>query len=122
MANSNYYLGNDPQTTLGDTPRFFYGLRRGEDGSLYLVRSDQIRDKDAIQLNDPGEDTENYNDFEVGIDFFEGRDVYHNKVYDNLRYEQYRWDDRAMFYYIDDDGQLVVRINNGYTYESLTAP
>jgi len=122
MANSNYYLGNDPQTTLGDTPRFFYGLRRGEDGSLYLVRSDQIRDKDAIQLNDPGEDTENYNDFEVGIDFFEGRDVYHNKVYENLRYEQYRWDDRAMFYYIDDDGQLVVRINNGYTYESLTAP
>jgi hypothetical protein len=122
MATSNYYLGNDPQTMLGDTPRFFYGLRRGEDGSLYLVRSDQIRDKDAIQLNDPGEDTENYNDFEVGIDFFEGRDVYHNKVYENLRYEQYRWDDRAMFYYIDDDGQLVVRINNGYTYESLTAP
>ena len=122
MATSNYYLGNDPQTMLGDTPRFSYGLRRGEDGSLYLVRSDQIRDKDAIQLNDPGEDTENYNDFEVGIDFFEGRDVYHNKVYENLRYEQYRWDDRAMFYYIDDDGQLVVRINNGYTYESLTAP
>ena len=122
MANNNYYIGNDPQTMLGDTPRFFYGLRRGEDGSLYLVRSDQIREKDAIQLNDPGEDTENYNDFEVGVDFFEGRDVYHNKVYANLRYEQYRWDDRAMFYYIDDDGHLVVRINNGYTYESLTAP
>jgi hypothetical protein len=122
MSSNNYYLGNDPQTMLGDTPRFFYGLRRGEDGSLYLVRSDQIRDKDAIQLNEAGEDADNYNDFEVGIDFFEGRDVYHNKVYENLRYEQYRWDDRAMFYYIDDDGQLVVRINNGYTYESLTAP
>ena len=122
MSSNNYYLGNDPQTMLGDTPRFFYGLRRGEDGSLYLVRSDPIRDKDAIQLNEAGEDADNYNDFEVGIDFFEGRDVYHNKVYENLRYEQYRWDDRAMFYYIDDDGQLVVRINNGYTYESLTAP
>ena len=120
--NSNYYLGNDPQSMLGDTPRFFYGLRRGEDGSLYLIRSDQIRGDEAIQLNDPGEDAGNYNDFEVGIDFFEGRDVYHNKVYENLRYEQYRWDDRAMFYYIDDDGQLVVRINNGYTYESLIAP
>jgi hypothetical protein len=122
MSSNNYYLGNDPQTMLGDTPRFFYGLRRGEDGSLYLIRSDQLRDKDAIQLNDAGDEADNYNDFEVGIDFFEGRDVYHNKVYENLRYEQYRWDDRAMFYYIDDDGQLVVRINNGYTHESLTAP
>ena len=87
--NSNYYLGNDPQSMLGDTPRFFYGLRRGEDGSLYLMRSDQIRGDEAIQLNDPGEEVGNYTEFEVGIDFFEGRDVYHNKVFENLRYEQY---------------------------------
>jgi hypothetical protein len=119
---SNYYFGSTPEQSLGDTPRFFYGLRRGEDGSLYLQRNDQIKDKDAIQLNELGDTEENYNDFEVGIDFLEGRDVYHNKVFDNLRYEQYRWDDRAIFYYVDDDGYLVLRVNNGYTYESLTAP
>ena len=119
---SNYYFGQTPEQTLGDNPRFFYGLRRGEDGSLYLQRNDQIRDKDAIQMNNPGDPTDNYNDFEVGIDFFEGRDVYHNKVYENLRYEQYRWDDRPLFYYVDDNGELIVRINNGYTYENLTAP
>lgn len=119
---SNYYFGQTPEQSLGDTPRFFYGLRRAEDGSLYLQRNDQIRDKDAIELNEPGDPAENYNDFEVGIDFFEGRDVFHNKVFENLRYEQYRWDDRPIFYYIDDDGQLVVRVNNGYEYESLTAP
>jgi hypothetical protein len=122
MSSNSYYLGTDPQTRLGDTPRFFYGLRRGEDGSVYLVRSDQMKDSDIIQMNEIGNEEENYNDLDVGVDFFEGRDVYHNKVYENLRYEQYRWDDRAMFYYVDEDGQLVVRINNGYTYESLTAP
>lgn len=118
----NYYLGSTPEDRLGDTPRFFYALRRGADGSLYCVRSDQLRDSDSIQVNDPGEDTDNYEGFEVGIDFFEGRDVHHNKPYANLRYEQYRWDDRAIFYYIDDDGQLVARVNNGYTYEELIAP
>lgn len=119
---SNYYFGRTPEQTLGDTPRYFYGLRRGEDGSLYLQRNDQIKDKDAIQINDPGVPEENYNEFEAGIDFLEGRDVNHNEVFGNLRYEQYRWDDRPMFYYIDDDGYLVVRINNGYPYEELTAP
>lgn len=119
---SNYYFGRSPEETLGDTPRYFYGLRRGDDGSLYLVRSDQVKDNEAIQVNIPGDPTQNYNDFEVGIDFFEGRDVYHNKVFENLNYEQYRWDDRPAFYYIDDDGYLVLRVNNGYPYEELTAP
>ena len=113
MASSNYYLGQNPSDLLGDTPRFFYALRRGTDGSLYCVRSDQVRENDSIQINEIGNDEDNYTDFEVGVDFFEGRDVNHNMVYDNLRYEQYRWDDRAMFYYIDDEGNLVVRINNG---------
>lgn len=119
---SNYYFGKTPEQTLGDTPRYFYGLRRGSDGAIYLERSDQIKDSGAVSLNEPGDPSENYNEFEVGVDFFEGRDVYHDKVFDNLRYEQYRWDDRPMFYYIDDDGQLVARINNGYTYEQLTSP
>lgn len=119
---SNYYLGRTPDEQLGDTPKFFYALRRGSDGSLYLVRSNQLKESDAIQINDIGPDEDNYEAFEVGVDFFEGRDVHHNKPYPNLRYEQYRWDDRAMFYYIDEDGQLVVRINNGYTYEALIAP
>jgi len=119
MANNNYYLGTDPQTKLGDTPRFFYGLRKNSNGSLFLVRSDQIKDNDVIQLNNPGEESGNYTDFEVGVDFFEGIDVNHNPVFDNLRIQQYRWDDRPMFYYINADGELVIRTNAGYTYNDL---
>lgn len=116
MATSNHYLGVDPNTRLGGTPRFFYGIRKNENGSLFLVRSDQYKEADTIEINNPGDDIENYNDFEVGVDFFEGIDVNHNAVYENLKYVQYKWDDRAIFYYVDDEGQLVARVNNGYTY------
>jgi len=117
MSNSNYYLGTDPLTRLGDTPRFFYGIRKNENGSLFLQRNDQMRSNDSIEINRVGDETENFNGFEIGVDFYEGIDVNHNVEYQNLKYQQYRWDDRAIFYYIDDEGQLVARINNGYTYD-----
>jgi hypothetical protein len=115
--NNNYVLGNDPQTRLGDTPRFFYGLRKNENGSLFLQRSDQLKANESIEINNLGEESGNYNDFEIGVDFFEGIDVNHNPAFENLKYQQYRWDDRAIFYYIDDDGQLVAKVNNGHTYD-----
>jgi hypothetical protein len=118
MANNNYYLGQDPQTRLGDTPRFFYGLRKNENGSLFLQRSDQLKANESIDVNNLGEETGNFTDFEIGVDFLEGIDVNHNPVFANLKYQQYRWDDRAIFYYIDEEGQLVARVNNGHTYDN----
>jgi hypothetical protein len=118
MANNNYYLGQDPQTRLGDTPRFFYGLRKNENGSLFLQRSDQLKANESISVNNLGEESGNYTDFEIGVDFFEGIDVNNNPTFENLKYQQYRWDDRAIFYYIDEEGQLVARVNNGHTYDN----
>jgi hypothetical protein len=115
---TNYYLGTDPQTRLGDTPRFFYALRKNENGSLFLQRSDQLKTDTSIELNRVGDESGNYTDFEVGVDFFEGIDVNHNAVFENLKYQQYRWDNRPMFYYIDDEGQLVAVVNNGHTYDN----
>ena len=66
MAQSNYYLGRDPVETLGQSPRYWYALRRNEDGELYIVRSDQVTDKDAYELNIPGPPEENFEDFEPG--------------------------------------------------------
>ena len=43
------------------------------------------------------------------------------KVFDNMYYTQYRWDDRSMFYYVDSEGNLVQRINQGYTYPTGTS-
>jgi len=113
---SNYYLGRTPVETLGDSPRYWYALRRNEDGELFVVRSDQLTDDTDYEINIPGDPADNFEDFEVGIDFFDGRDDDHEFVYANIKYTQYRWDDRSIFYYVNDEGQLVQRIFAGYTY------
>lgn len=119
MANNNYYLGVDPLSRLGDSPRFFYGLRKNANGSIFLQRVDQMKGEGSVEINYPGDEAGNYTDFEVGVDFFEGIDINHNEVFDNLKYQQYRWDDRAIFYYIDEDGQLVAKINQSHNYSDF---
>lgn len=97
--------------------RFFYGLRRTDNGELFLAKSDQLKSTDSITINTPGDPTQNYTSFEQGQDFYEGRDVNHDLVYENLNYEQFRWDDRNVLYYVNAEGELVVRINQNYTYD-----
>lgn len=118
MASNNYYLGRDPVETLGTSPRYWYALRRNDDGELYVVRSDQVTDKESYTLNLPGDPTENFEAFEPGTDYFDGIKADHEPEYENMYYTQYRWDDRSIFYYVDNQGQLVQRINQGYTYPS----
>jgi hypothetical protein len=113
---ANYYLGTSPETALGDSPRYWYALRRNEDGELFLLRSDQLKDKDSIELNLPGDPAENFEDFEPGVDYFDGIGADHEPEYDNLVWIQYRWDNRNMLYYIDNEGRLTQRINQGYSY------
>lgn len=115
---STYYLGTTPSESLGDSPRYWYALRRNEDGELFLVRSDQLLDNDAYELNIPGPPEEDFVDFEVGVDFLDGIDDEHEKPKENMFYPQYRWDDRSLFYYVNSDGMFVVRINRGYSYPS----
>ena len=111
------YIGNSPTDVLnGFIKRYFYGLRRTDDGELFLVKVDMLKANDSVQINKEGDPTQNYEDFEQGQDFYEGRNVNHEKVYTNLNYEQFRWDNRSMLYYIDESGNLVARVNEGYTY------
>lgn len=113
---SSYYLGQSPDEALGDSPRYWYALRRNNDGELFLYRSDQLKDKDSIELNLPGAPGENFEDFEPGVDYFDGVTTDHEIEYDNLVWTQYRWDNRNMLYYVDNQGRLTQRINQGYTY------
>jgi len=113
---SNFYLGTTPSESLGESPRYWYALRRNEDGELFLIRSDQIADLDAYQLNIPGPPEEDFEDFEVGVDFFDGIDSTHEIPKENMYYPQYKWDNRSLFYYVDSEGMFVMRINRGYSY------
>lgn len=122
-----YYVGNNAQDVLnGLIKRYFYGLRRNRDGELFVTRADQLQggDENTVVINDVGVAAENFPDFEEGIDFFEGVDEDHEIIYDNLRYQQIKWDGRSLTYYIDPvDGQLIVRISEGYVYpENISSP
>ena len=112
------YTGFTPDHIYGSVQdRFFYGLRRTDSGELFLSKLDQLKTTDSITINNPGDPTQNYPSFEQGQDFYEGRDANHNLVYANLNYEQFRWDDRNISYYVNAEGELIVRINQKYTYD-----
>ena len=111
------FLGQSITDMVAQTDqRFFYGLRRTADGELFIAKIDQLQANDSLVVNNEGDPTQNYEDFEQGQDFYEGRNVNHEIVYENLNYEQFRWDNRSINYYIDESGNLVARINEGYTY------
>ena len=50
------------------------------------------------------------------MDYFDGIAADHEVEYDNLVFTQYRWDNRNILYYVDNEGRLTQRINQGYTY------
>lgn len=116
-----YYAGGELSLNdlLGEgNPRFFYGLRRTEDGTLFFSKIDQLKDVDTITLNEPGPNDGNFENFEYGIDFFDGRlAADHSRPYPNLSFDQYRFDGKNCYYYINANGELVVRINQSYTYD-----
>ena len=58
-------------------------------------------DAHTVTINNPGAPADNFPNFEQGQDFYEGRDVNHNLVHVNLNYEQLRWDERNISYYVD---------------------
>lgn len=114
-----YYVGQiDSKTILGDNnPRYFLALRRDDSGNLYFARVNQIKDNEAIVVNVPGLTEDNFQDFEYGVDYFDGRaEEDHSRPFPNLYFDQYRWDERSCYYYIDDQGNLVARINQQYVY------
>ena len=113
---STYYIGTSPEESLGDSPRYFYGLRRNDHGELFFVRSDQLADIDDVTINEPGSLADTFQDFEAGVDYLDGIDAEHEILYENMKYPQYKWDNRSLFFYVDSQGQLVIRINRGYTY------
>ena len=121
----SHYIGNNPESIIqGFIKRYFYGMRRNEDGELFLLRVDQLSGEGTATINDIGVGENNYLDFEEGIDLLDGIDANHDIVYKNLRYQQIKWDGRLLTYYIDPtDGQFIVRISEDYQYpENISGP
>ncbi len=117
-----YYVGNENSLTdlLGaGNPRYFYALRRDELGNLFFAKINQLKDVDTIVVNDPGLTENNYEEFTYGTDYFDGRlETDHSRPHTNLHWDQFRWDNKNIFYYINDNGEFVVRVNQQYNYPS----
>lgn len=112
------YIGFTPDQIFKSIgSRYFYGLRRTDQGELFLGKVDQVKKTDSININKPGDPSDDYPNLREGQDFYEGRNVNHNLVYKNINYEQFRWDNREIFYYVNDEGELIARINETFTYD-----
>jgi hypothetical protein len=121
----SHYIGNNPESIInGFIKRYFYGMRRNDDGELFLIRQDQLSGEGTVVINDVGVGENNFPDFEEGIDYLEGIDANHDIVYENLRYQQLKWDGRLLTYYVDPiDGQFIVRISEDYNYpDNISGP
>lgn len=123
----SYYIGTSPsEVQSGFIKRYFYGLRRNDDGELFLIVLDQLRggNENVVIINDLGIAQENYPDFEEGIDFLDGIDLDHEVIYPNLRYPQIKWENRSLLYYIEQDtGFFVQRISEAYDYpQKISSP
>ena len=115
-----YYVGQDNdlnQLLCAGNARYFYALRRDDEGLLFFAKIDQLIDTDQITINNSGLTDNDYSEFEYGVDFFDGRLAEdHSRPYSNLQWDQYRWDSKSVYYYINTAGELIVRINQSYTY------
>lgn len=115
-----YYIGNEinEAALLGEgNARFFYALRRTDDGTVYFDKVDQLTSTETITVNVAGPNSGNFEDFEYGVDYFDGRLADdHSRPYPNLYFDQFRWDNQNCYYYINSNGELVVRINQAYVY------
>ena len=122
-----YYIGTSPTDVInGFIKRYMYGLRRNDDGELFLVKIDQLSggDENIAIINDIGIAAENYLDFEEGIDYLAGINEEHEIVNDNLRYPQFKWANRSLTYFIDPvDGQFIQRLSETYVYpQNISSP
>lgn len=115
-----YYIGqnNALSEVLGEgNPRYFYAIRRDDDGLLFFSKVDQLTDLGTITINNSGLTEDDFTEFEYGVDFFDGRlEEDHSRPYANLQWDQFRWDSKNVYYYINTAGEFIVRINQSYTY------
>lgn len=109
------YIGPSPGEKT-----FFYGFSRSNDGELTFTKVDFLADAgEVVVINDLTlrDDQEAQYDFPgFDQDYFDGRGANHELVNQSLNYEQYKFRGADLYYFIDEDGQLVVRINEEYTY------
>lgn len=113
------YLGNvGADSAAGSSSdRYFYALRTDDEGNIYFTKVDLHTSADSVEINKPGDTGSDWEYFELGVDYFDGKDeATHEKLTANLNFDQYRFDSRSAYYYINANGELIARYNQPYSY------
>jgi hypothetical protein len=100
--------------------KYFYRLSRDDEGYLTFTKVNLALDNETIVIDDP----EARADEELQSDFggFDGdtlvinMDANHNIINKSMGYSQYKVRPDDLLYFINDDGEMVVRINGTYSY------
>lgn len=110
MSSSPYVLGKSIDEFKNSPGTYLFALRRTEDGDLYLLKSKLTEAGDSAQLFGDDMPAE-FIDYDFpGDDFFDGRGADKELEFstDDVKYEQWKWEDSIRSYYLDTDGNFVL--------------
>tara|TARA_B100000497_G_C7382212_1_gene244703 strand:+ start:219 stop:590 length:372 start_codon:yes stop_codon:yes gene_type:complete len=104
------------ETELGND-FYVHALRKDANGMLIYTR---IRSIDNEIADFTRKDGTPYLDISAGLYDYVEEVTEEKSLYNNPldRYQQFRFDERKISYFIDDDGYFVVRFNEPYDYST----
>ena len=97
------YVGSHPEGQTSD--RYFRALRRDDDGQLFVAKVDIASPTDNLQVNRPGGPMVTSVTGKL-VKTFLKEEILPVLVFDNLVYEQMRWDEKNIYYYVNEGGEL----------------
>jgi hypothetical protein len=119
--NGTHVIGQSIDSYNNSDPHYYYALRKNHDGELFFCR---------VDINDNTEELilfENLMPEEFEGITYPGEEYYDNRSPEThelqyttaqVKYEQWRWDNRFITYYIDDNGYFTVAINKDIALEA----
>lgn len=114
------YIGSTG--TLGSNPSYYYRLTRDETGYLVFTKVDLIADNTEIVVNnnEVSTDEADQQQFVLGSDVVVVNiDENHEIINSAAGHSQYKIKPEDLLYFINENGDMIVRINGSYDYPSI---
>ncbi len=112
------YIG----ATGGLPPSYFYKLTRDASGYLVFTKVDLNADSTTVVVNNNAvsTDSEQQQQFDIGNDVVViNVNADHEIINSAAGYSQYKIKPEDLVYFINDNGDMIVRINGSYDYPTI---
>lgn len=108
--------------TGGLPPSYFYKLTRDATGYLIFTKVDLNADSTAVTVNNNTQGTapDQQQQFDISSDVVEiNIDFGHEIINAAAGHSQYKIKPEDLVYFINNNGDMIVRINGGYDYPTI---